>query len=142
MLRSFLKSFALNSAQPDQIKIGNTKNHHTSHSNNLKNIHLPQKALFDTSALWLPMLELLAALAVMTGVLRRGGDLIISGLLVIFIVAVSFNVLRGHEFNCGCTSTDTYLAGWNDKYMLILRDIGLMVMSAMAVFHRPGKTTD
>ncbi|CAM2010335.1 rhodanese-like domain-containing protein [Acanthopleuribacter pedis] len=111
------------------------------------NYDIAPSALINISALWLPMLELLAALAVMTGVLRRGGGLIISGLLVIFIVAVSFNVLRGHEFNCGCTSTatlitDTYLAGWNDKYMLILRDVGLMVMSAMAVFHRPGKTTD
>ena len=60
-----------------------------------------------------------------------------SGLLVVFIVAVSFNVLRGHEFNCGCTSsatwfTDIYLTGWNDKLMLILRDLGLLVMSLLA----------
>ncbi|CAM2068415.1 Methylamine utilization protein MauE [Sulfidibacter corallicola] len=101
------------------------------------NYDLAPAFMINISALWLPMIELLAALAVMTGILRRGGGLVISGLLVIFIVAVSANVLRGHEFNCGCTSTatmftDTYLPGWNDKYTLILRDIGLLAMSWLA----------
>ncbi len=106
------------------------------------NYDIAPAALINISALWLPMVELLAAVALMTGLMRRGGGFLIGGLLVIFIAAVGFNVGRGHDFNCGCTSTatmftDTYLAGWNDKFMLILRDIGLMVMAAMGWLYRP-----
>lgn len=93
--------------------------------------------MINLSALFMPALEILCALAVFSPKFRRGAGAWISLLLVVFIIAVSYNVLRGHEFNCGCTSTatvftDTYLEGWNDKYMLILRDIGLLVMSALA----------
>lgn len=102
------------------------------------NYDLAPAGLINISALWMPMLELLAALAMILGFWRRGGAAWVAILLVIFMSAVSFNVMRGHEFNCGCTSTgtmltDIYLVGWNDKYLLLLRDFGLLVM-ALFVF--------
>jgi rhodanese-related sulfurtransferase/uncharacterized membrane protein YphA (DoxX/SURF4 family) len=92
--------------------------------------------IINISALWLPMLELLAGVCLIFGFLRKGSSTIISGLLIVFIVAVSYNVLRGHEFDCGCTATgtmltDLYLEGWDSKYLLLLRDVGLLAMSVI-----------
>lgn len=103
---------------------------------NIWNYDVVPGQLINISALWLPMLELLAGLCLIFGVFRRGSSTIMSGLLLIFIIAVSYNVLRGHEFDCGCTSTgtlftDIYLEGWNSKYLLLLRDFGLLAMSVM-----------
>ncbi len=103
------------------------------------NYDIAPASLINFSALLLPAVELVAALFVITGFFRRGGSFMISALLVIFIAAVGFNLLRGHEFDCGCTSAaplfpDLYLEGWNDKYTLLLRDLGLLAMSAMAFF--------
>lgn len=104
---------------------------------NIWNYDIAPGSVINLSALILPAFEMVCGLGLVFGFMRKGSGFIVSILLVIFIVAVSFNVARGHEFNCGCTATttmftDAYLAGWNDKYMLILRDIGLLVMSWMA----------
>ena len=108
---------------------------------NIWNYDIAPGAIINLSALILPMVELTAGLAMVTGFFRRGGSLIIGLLLIVFILAVGFNVLRGHEFNCGCTSTatmvtDIYLAGWNEKIALLLRDFGLLIMAALA-FRKP-----
>ena len=105
---------------------------------NIWNYDIAPSQLINFSALFLPALELVCGIGLITGFMRKGSGFYVSVLLVIFIVAVSFNVLRGHEFNCGCTSstpmfTEAYLSGWNDKFTLILRDIGLLVMSIMAL---------
>ena len=93
--------------------------------------------LINLAALYMPMLELLAGLSLVVLVFRRPGSVVVSALLVLFIGAVSINMLRGHDFNCGCTSdkvylTEMYLQGWNDKVTLLLRDFGLLVMSVLA----------
>ncbi|MDJ0840450.1 MAG: rhodanese-like domain-containing protein [Acidobacteriota bacterium] len=109
---------------------------------NIWNYDIAPGLLINPTALIMPPLELICGLGLITGIWRKGSSVWVSGMLVLFTVAVSFNVLRGHEFNCGCTTdatliTDIYLAGWNSKYMLILRDLGLLVMSLMAFRIKP-----
>ena len=104
---------------------------------NIWNYDIAPAGMINLSALFLPALELVCGLCLIFGFWRRGSGLLVTGLLIIFILAVSFNVARGHEFNCGCTDggtfiSDVYFSGWNDKFTLILRDIGLLVMSVMA----------
>ena len=104
---------------------------------NIWNYDIAPAAMINFSALLLPMVELIAAVCIITGVYRKSGGLLISVLLVIFMVAVGFNVLRGHDFDCGCTASEPlapayYLVGWNDKFTLLLRDFGLLVMSVLA----------
>ncbi len=101
------------------------------------NYDIAPAQIINLSALIMPGFELVCGLGLCLGLWRRGSGLLVSALLVLFIIAVSYNVMRGHEFNCGCTSTktlvtDLYFAGWNDKLMLLLRDFGLLVMSFMA----------
>ncbi|MGD2186650.1 MAG: MauE/DoxX family redox-associated membrane protein [Desulfobacterales bacterium] len=55
-------------------------------------------------AIILPFLELIAGLALIFGIYPRSAAIIINGLLLAFIVVLSFNLIRGHEFHCGCFS--------------------------------------
>ncbi len=102
------------------------------------NYDLAPPATINLAALIMPWLEVIGGGCLVLGVYRQGGRWVTSALLVLFIVAVGLNLLRGHEFNCGCLSastyfTDQYLVGWNDKYLLLLRDIGLLVLAVLGV---------
>ena len=55
-------------------------------------------------AIFLPFLELVTGLALILGIYTRSAVVIIIGMLAAFIVVLSINLLRGHEFNCGCFS--------------------------------------
>ena len=53
-------------------------------------------------ALWLPVLELLAALAVLTGLLYRGGVFCLAALSAVFAVGIASAMARGLDIDCGC----------------------------------------
>lgn len=53
-------------------------------------------------ALYLPWLEILAGLALITGVLYRGGVFILTGLMAVFVVATIIARARGLDISCGC----------------------------------------
>lgn len=66
---------------------------------------LPDAAI-NPLALFLPWLELIAALALLAVPrLRRGALLLIGGMLIVFILAISSAMLRGLNIDCGCFST-------------------------------------
>jgi uncharacterized membrane protein YphA (DoxX/SURF4 family) len=73
------------------------------------NYKLVPAGLINTVAILMPWFELLAGLALVTGVLRRGAALGIALLCVLFIAALSYNLAIGHPTICGCFST--YEAG-------------------------------
>jgi uncharacterized membrane protein YphA (DoxX/SURF4 family) len=58
--------------------------------------------LINLIAIILPFLELVTALALIIGLYPRSAVAIINVLLVAFIVLLSINLIRGHEFDCGC----------------------------------------
>lgn len=55
-------------------------------------------------AIILPYVELISGISLFLGVYPRSAALIINGLLVAFIVVLTINLVRGHEFDCGCFS--------------------------------------
>ena len=58
------------------------------------------EALINLIAIMIPFLELIAGLALIIGFYPRSAAIIINGLLVAFIVVLSINLVRGHEFDC------------------------------------------
>ena len=69
-------------------------------------------------AIVLPWIELTAGLAVLAGPtrLRAAGATLIVGMLTVFTLAISLNLVRGIEASCGCFSTRADAAvsdGWN-----------------------------
>ncbi len=55
-------------------------------------------------AILLPIIELTCGIALVLGVWPRSAAIIINGMLLAFIIAISTNLIRGHEFDCGCFS--------------------------------------
>ena len=73
-------------------------------------------------AVFVPFFELLCGLALIVGIYPRGAALIINVMLLLFIVAISVNLVRGHEFDCGCFSF-SHQAGRAAIVHLLIRDI-------------------
>lgn len=83
-------------------------------------------ALIPFMAVYMPMMELIAGLMLIFGVMERGAAFLLSGLLLVFILALGAVAFRGVNVNCGCFSTD--LGHNSNVYSLIVRDIGLMAV--------------
>ena len=63
--------------------------------------------LINLFAITLPFIELIAGLALIIGVYPRSAALIINAMLLAFIISLSINIIRGHEFDCGCFAIDS-----------------------------------
>jgi putative oxidoreductase len=96
------------------------------------NYRLVPGPLVNLTALALPWAELLMGVALVCGIWRRTAALLVGALLVVFIVAISVNLLRGNAIDCGCF--DVADAGksveerFRDMWMTIYRDIGMLVL--------------
>lgn len=55
-------------------------------------------------AIWVPFVEMLTGICLITGVYKRPALILINSMLVCFIVIIAFNLIRGHQFDCGCFS--------------------------------------
>lgn len=60
--------------------------------------------LINLIAIITPFFELITGLALVLGIYPRSAALIINAMLLVFIVVLSINLIRGHEFDCGCFS--------------------------------------
>jgi putative oxidoreductase len=58
--------------------------------------------LINLIAIIIPFLELVIAIALILGFYPRSAAIIVNTLLLAFIIIISINLIRGHEFNCGC----------------------------------------
>ncbi|PIE62943.1 MAG: protein MauE [Desulfobacter postgatei] len=72
-----------------------------------------------------PFVELVCGITLITGLLKRSGLLLMIAMLVGFIFLISFNLIRGHEFDCGCFSLGNTKGVWSSVWLLV-RDIGLL----------------
>ena len=61
-------------------------------------------ALINLIAIILPFIELLSGLALILGIFPKSTSLIITVMILAFIMALSINLVRGYEFDCGCFS--------------------------------------
>ena len=105
--------------------------------------------LINLIAIILPFLELITGLALILGVYSRSAVLIVNLLLIAFIILLSTNLIRGHEFDCGCfaarnsgSTTATEVTLIRDFIYLAL---GLLVLyyrrpRRWCIYGRPGKS--
>ncbi len=96
------------------------------------NYRLLPGPLVNPAALTMPWAELLMGIALICGIWRRTAASLVGALLVVFIVAISINLLRGNAIDCGCF--DVADAGksvaekFHDMWMVILRDAGMLLL--------------
>ncbi len=73
---------------------------------NIANYRLLPFQTINALAIVLPWLEMVAGLLLAVGWWTRAAVLVIDGLLVVFIVAISQAMARGLDISCGCFDTD------------------------------------
>jgi uncharacterized membrane protein YphA (DoxX/SURF4 family) len=90
--------------------------------------------LINISALVMPWVEIVAGMSLLLGVWKRPARWIIGAMLVVFILAISFNLFRGNAIDCGCFDTSaankTYEERIRDMWIVIVRDLGMLLMIA------------
>ncbi len=83
-------------------------------------------------AIIIPFLELIAGLALIIGVYPRSAAIVINGLLLAFMAALTINLIRGHEFDCGCFSAGQSGYSSSTKVTLV-RDVIYFVFGLQIV---------
>jgi putative oxidoreductase len=76
-------------------------------------------------ALFLPWLEIFCGLAVVTGICRRAGLLLLNAALVLFLAAIVQAWARGINIECGCFGPGDKASNYVE---LILRDLVLLAV--------------
>lgn len=82
-------------------------------------------ALVNAAAVILPWVEVLAGASLVLGLFLPGGSLLTAGLLLIFAVALGFDLWRGIDISCGCFGTSEARVTW----LYVLRDAALCCMA-------------
>ena len=89
--------------------------------------------LVNITAIMMPWVELFAGLSLLfVPKLRDAAAAIILGLLVVFTVAISINLVRGVDMNCGCFSLDASadkMTIWN-----VIRNVLLIGCGIISLF--------
>ena len=76
-------------------------------------------------AIWVPWIEMITGICLILGIWALPSLTILNGMLTAFIVIISYNLLRGHSFDCGCFSVGASSQA-SDAVWLLVRDIGLL----------------
>ena len=88
--------------------------------------------LINLIAIIIPFLELVAGLALIIGLYPRSAAIIINALLLAFIAALAINLIRGHEFDCGCFSNSQ--SGYTSSpKVTIVRDVIYFVLGVLVI---------
>lgn len=88
--------------------------------------------LINLIAIIVPYVEFITGLFMVLGIYPRSASLIINSMLAMFIVIIAINLLRGHEFDCGCFSADQQELH-SPSLKLLIRDV-FYLMGGLYVF--------
>jgi uncharacterized membrane protein YphA (DoxX/SURF4 family) len=91
--------------------------------------------LINLMAIIVPFLELVAGIALIAGFYPRSASLTVNAMLLVFITVLSVNLIRGHEFDCGCFS----IGSDGQKTFvgpLIFRNVLILVLGLHVFFYR------
>jgi putative oxidoreductase len=86
-------------------------------------------------ALTLPWLEIICGVLIVLGIFVRGSAFLIGFMLFIFIIAISFALVRGLDISCGCFSSGGGNGGHGVAVDLLIRDILMFAGSLIVLFY-------
>jgi len=92
-------------------------------------------ALINPLAIILPYVELVCGLALLAGFYPRGATLLACLMLLVFIAAISFNLARGMDFDCGCFAVKKAGESADPKWVLA-RDILYLALGAWVFLYK------
>ena len=83
--------------------------------------------LINLIAIILPFIELLTGLLLIGGKCIHSATLMIITLLILFIVLISINLIRGYEFDCGCFTANDFFSS-KTPWKTLTRDAALLLL--------------
>ena len=90
-------------------------------------------------AIFLPWIELVAAIAILIPRTSAAAAAIFFGLLAVFTAAISIDLVRGIDISCGCFTLDADAGpiGWRE----VVRDVGFLALAGFVLWAglRPAK---
>lgn len=95
--------------------------------------------LINLIAIILPYIELFSGLALVAGIFPRSAALVVNMLLLFFILALSINLVRGHEFDCGCFSFAASSALGSTEGLLVRDLMSLLVGIYLLLYNHSRK---
>jgi uncharacterized membrane protein YphA (DoxX/SURF4 family) len=103
----------------------------------ISNYKLFPDILTNLLAIWLPWLELITGLLIITGLWIKGNALILSILSLIFATITGIAILRGLDISCGCFSLadDQKSVQWTH----VVQNFGLLVLSLQVLLYDRGE---
>lgn len=100
----------------------------------IANYQIVSDGMGNLTALILPWLELVCGICLIINRWPRGSALIVTGLMVVFMAALGYNIYRGIDVSCGCFTLTEDAPG--SMWLYMLRDILFLGMAIGIVLHR------
>lgn len=100
----------------------------------VQNYQILPDLFINSAAIILPWIELICGLLLLAGYWHRATAVIISGLNVVFILAITSALIRGLDIECGCYGTEAS-ANWTR----IVEDLFLLAFSLHIVIYPESK---
>ena len=99
-------------------------------SQSIYNYKLMPDFIVNLLAIAFPWIELIAGILLVFGISVKENSAILSGLLVVFIIAIGISMARGLNIDCGCFGT---VGGTKIGIQKILENIGLLVIGLILI---------
>jgi uncharacterized membrane protein YphA (DoxX/SURF4 family) len=99
------------------------------------NYRLVPGSFINVMALVLPWIEMISGVALILGAWRRTAATVIAGLLLIFALAMSINIVRDNAVDCGCWGSSRDGAKRSHEQLISelrwadLRDLGMLLLA-------------
>jgi len=97
----------------------------------IRNYKLFPEFSINFFAVILPWLELIAGVFLISGKFIKASAFILSGMLIIFIIAISINMARGLNFDCGCFTSS---GKGSNPLLLLIRDFLILIPGIVIFF--------
>jgi uncharacterized membrane protein YphA (DoxX/SURF4 family) len=110
-------------------------------ANDVLNFHIVPWSIAVRAAFYLPWLEILAGLALITGLLRRGALAILSVAMLVFIGATISAHARGINLDCGCFGSVSKGMSFGMHMLIDLALLGALVALWFSPLGRSGDPT-
>ncbi len=108
--------------------------HPAAFSDMIANYQILPPRLVGPVALTLPWFELVSGVCLVIHRWTRGSALLVSGMMLVFLVALGLNAWRGLDVACGCFTLDASAPA--SMWIYLLRDTGLLILAVYILLGR------
>ncbi len=86
-------------------------------------------SMVNVQAIILPWLELVVGIFLIVGFRTRAAGLLVSGMMVMFIIAIGLALAKGIDMSCGCFASQAAQDEDPISWLTIFRDLGWLALA-------------